>query len=898
MKKITPFVLIALFTSPAWLRGSQITVGSSPSIISCVGYLPYPCAPNDLAVHQESAPQTWNWNPSYNTIQIDPEFGERVVRVTDNNTIPTCFGSSTSNQSFSTPASGDVNAWSSDSSYFELPDNAGFDFLFSWNAATMQVTCDPVASEPQKWLPITGGVFGRAAADNHLLFGMNTATGTGCSLAFGCIQKFDVSQYANPSAVPVAVKDLSACAGTMPATLSALGKNWFTWTQALYISADDSRISWASGPVQNEGWFDLIYDQTANKCAWIDTRTGVYGGDLISGGTTSGGFPLTWSSPGAPTPPTITGTTSGSLTPGDTIKACLTLVGESNQGGGNNGTAANGSGVGETSCSAIQSIALGANTALSIPAPTLNAGGTFTSPFNPVPNGTPFNYYNVYACDNTAVPGCTPTLQTSPNLGCSMSAPSPSVTRTGSGTTTYTYTVEAVGANCNTWATATTTNAATLNGSNYNSITAAAVTGATRYRIIAGSFTYGTSTPPLESGTSPVTIYDSAAPPNAVQDNGSETRYFAAVGSVAGNLASTLTALTTTGPTAPPASTLGSLEHSSWMSLDGGTLSLSNETVATSLYWTLGSPTSTQCAITASYEQPPNSYTTCVGHWVLGYGGPIYDGGNPGQLDNNYDANYRPYGAIQSTATRWLTKFPPLDPNGTDSIDLHQSWNNNHGQGDASTPFLLSTESGAGNTSYDSPLYIGRGWAEEVLIVNPMTGVVSRLAHHRASGTAQYESNCSSGCENYFSHDPIAIISGDGKWAMFTSDFAWELGCDPTLSFPITAVSVGNPTTITISVPSGYTAPLANQVGTVLGTSGVAGLNGQWTITGTSPNFTLSGSNLSGTIGSLTNAQFQECTYNASGQVNGPAAASTCGSGSQACKSGASRGDVFVVEVR
>jgi hypothetical protein len=396
---------------------------------------------------------------------------------------------------------------------------------------------------------------------------------------------------------------------------------------------------------------------------------------------------------------------------------------------------------------------------------------------------------NVYACDQTASPGCAPTLQPAANLGCAMGTPNPTASLTGTaGSTTYNYIEEAVGPNCNTWGSVSVTNGpATLTSSNYVKVTAGAVSGTSvsQYRMITGNWMSGTAT--VDQGYLPGQIYDSGQS-GSVVDNGSEIIALSAVGTIPAGTASTLTAITALGPPASTLSTLGIFLHAQLMSPDGnwvewGQIALNGSNA----FWSFSSPSSEWCNLTAADENPPDSYVSCVGHAVMGYQGPIFDGGNNGQVDFNYDQNWRPIADIRSldvpagSVVRMITNFPATDPVcGVDYYDAHQSWNMNQGLGDLVSPFLVSTDASS-NSACMTPTYIGRAWAREIYVVDPSTGIVYRIAHHRASGTSHWLANCSLSphCESDLSHTSLATVSTSGRFAMFTSDMEWHLGCDP-----------------------------------------------------------------------------------------------------------------------
>jgi hypothetical protein len=936
MKKITPFVLFAVFTCPAWLQGSQMTIPAtrSPSTISCVGYLPYPCAAQHLAVRQESGLNVPINNTGAGlsmpagTIFIDPDFGERTVRVTDINTLPTCFNSTTQNTAIVAPGNPDLSIFSSDSQWFRVSDGNNNYWLYKFYPATMQVTCEPTSTDSLHSLP-WAPIFGRTPANAGIAFGTE-APSSGTPWV---IQSLNVT---NPGNTAQMYYDFSTCPGL--GWLTSMPAGSMQWYPGMFISNDDNRIEWTFGSVQNEGWLTAIYDKAQNECTWVDSRTGQIGGNLTTTGQMTGAFPLDWSFTRPPVRGTVSQATAGGggLISGHTYDICYSVAWETID-----------NGVGETSCSPIQRVTIsGPNNALSTPSPSQCTG-------YPNCDLVTWNYYNVYANDEANCGGaeCSYSqmyLQPAANLGCTQTVPSLSVSHVGTaGSTTYSYLAEVWGPHCMTFASGSTTSGnATLSSSNYNSLSVGSISGATWYRFTEGgkgnssvwnSTVYGSASVDAASSSGggsvmmPAIIQESSST-TSYNDKGGEGLALEAMGTIPcyNNMPSgsgwsqlfsliptsslwncnnntTLTALTTSGtPLAPTKSTLGFGIHAATFARSGTWMMWSSQANnGSEVMWNLGSTTVTMCNVTASVEYPTaNAYTQCPGHGATASQGQTQLSAIL-SLDPNFEVDYHNFSSFGTGAAINLygtSTWPALDPNGIDYYDSHVSWNNNNGV-DANSAQLISTEAASGATlnSFQGPLYIGRGLAREVYLMNP-NGTFSRFAHHRASGVPYYDGETclahgSGWCETY-GWESQAAISDDGHFALYQSDMSSSLGCDPTQSFPITAVTIGNPTTVTISIPIGSAAPLSNQVGTVVGTSGVAGLNGQWTITGTSPNFTLSGSNLAGTVGPVTGAQFQECTYNGAGQVNGPPVASNCGTGSQTCKAGMALRSVFITELK
>jgi hypothetical protein len=99
----------------------------------------------------------------------------------------------------------------------------------------------------------------------------------------------------------------------------------------------------------------------------------------------------------------------------------------------------------------------------------------------------------------------------------------------------------------------------------------------------------------------------------------------------------------------------------------------------------------------------------------------------------------------------------------------HASWNN--AQRDRIVPFISSTYRYPTSDAEPNPAW--RAWDDEILGVNPETGVVYRFAHHRSD--VRNDSNPQA---SNFWYEPIANVSPDGRWVLFTSNWEKMLGMD------------------------------------------------------------------------------------------------------------------------
>jgi hypothetical protein len=765
---------------------------NTSSVAACTGFVPDPCATSDLSARAITTPDNWNWKPAYNTIQIDPDFGERILRATDANTFPTCFGSATQNTTIATADNPTDHSWSSDSTKFMVEDTNGNHFLMGFNPATMQVSCLPWASSTNKQLPFYG-MFGRTAANAGQLIGASTYV----------LKSVQTSQYASGSPTYNTIKDLSTCSGLGFLSSAAFNFNkTMGWIPSPSVDVNDQYEFWTAGPMQNEGWLSvLVYNPngltsgnaTGQTCNWIDLRTGQTGGDTWSG--TVSGVTAGWGVGLSPSLPTFTATSGGSLTTGHTINITATLAMVCFP--GVSSCTINQAGLGESTPGTTQQVTLSAGaTAISVTAP-----GAYGNTDNQA-----WSHYNVYACDATVTPGCTPTLQPAANLVAgAVSPPTISVTVTSGSGTNWAYTCVAMTQNYTVWNSQTVSGGSTPN----NKITCGSVTAGIRYKVFRGTWgqggASGTATcDPIADAVNctaslygPVEIQDSGSPASSMTDSSAPGLPLSATGTIKASQTSTLTSLTGGGPVPPSYNTLGIPAHAALMDKKGLWVHWGQEPFPGDIYWQLGSSSVIHLNGTAANENPANSYVSAAGHGIMGWDGVIYNGGGPGAVDYNYDNNWRPSNALQTltansgpcaitagfpnvaTTCRMITTFPALNPSGASNIDQHQSWGNNAGPNDLLTPFFVSTDPAASN-SYQSPSVPGRAWESELYIVNPATGVVYRFGHHRTGGTDYVIANCSVSphCETEFHHLSLANVSDDMHWAIFTSDMLWHLGCD------------------------------------------------------------------------------------------------------------------------
>jgi hypothetical protein len=150
------------------------------------------------------------------------------------------------------------------------------------------------------------------------------------------------------------------------------------------------------------------------------------------------------------------------------------------------------------------------------------------------------------------------------------------------------------------------------------------------------------------------------------------------------------------------------------------------------------------------------------GHDALGYGWWI----NADSGEQAWDAaqwQSRPLDALDQR-TDLIT--PPLTPKVV-YLSEHSTWNN--ASAAARMPVISST------FRFNNEAAEWRAWDDEVIaIATEGESRVWRFCHHRSD--SRDEQNPAS---TYFWYQPIANVSPDGQWAIFTSNWEKTLGADP-----------------------------------------------------------------------------------------------------------------------
>jgi hypothetical protein len=223
----------------------------------------YNCSRSDFAIVQmpQSLPSVGNLSGA-NTIVTDPDFGSRILRVTDANTNP---AATFKNRTFVTAASGsaDENLWNTDSSLFIVQDSGANTYPFSFNSSTLHATRMYVASFPATnglVLP-TSGIWSRVSP--NILYTSHETV----------INKYDFSDQTNPPSLQP-VYDFTSSPNCLPAGFTV------TWSARGGVNGDDSvfGMAYSNSGGQGTGIYVVAY-KVGSGCSVLNTQTGQVNGD-------------------------------------------------------------------------------------------------------------------------------------------------------------------------------------------------------------------------------------------------------------------------------------------------------------------------------------------------------------------------------------------------------------------------------------------------------------------------------------------------------------------------------------------------------------------------------------------------------------------------------------------
>jgi hypothetical protein len=203
-----------------------------------------------------------------NSIVSDPDFGSRIVRVTDANTNP---AATNVNMTFVTTSSGsaDDNLWNVDSTLFTVQDTWADTYVYSFNSSTLQASRLYVSS-----FPATNGLMLSSSGNWSRVNSNLLYTNAGTSY-----YKYDFTDRTNPPS-PQLLYDFTSSPNCLPAGFTA------TWYTKGGVSGDDTvfAMAYSNTGDQGTGVYAVVY-KVGSGCSLLNTQTGQVSGDWGANGT-------------------------------------------------------------------------------------------------------------------------------------------------------------------------------------------------------------------------------------------------------------------------------------------------------------------------------------------------------------------------------------------------------------------------------------------------------------------------------------------------------------------------------------------------------------------------------------------------------------------------------------
>jgi hypothetical protein len=239
-----------------WLSAGAACTGQTPGgasqNIPSVGKCGPPeyCARSDRRI--ESYPDQPPAIGPAGSIISDPNFGSRILRVTDGRSDPKQAG-----RPLFTPSSAEQNPWNKDSTMFYVTTSGGSILLYHFDPATMTARQDRAANLN------LGGEPQFSFRDAKLLYGISP-------------RERVFKQYDTSSGHMADVNDPSKCVKLASGDLGG----------DITVSADDNRFTTTLGPQQDKYYMVYVYDRVQG-CRWYNTQTGEIDGQWGPKGTIS-----------------------------------------------------------------------------------------------------------------------------------------------------------------------------------------------------------------------------------------------------------------------------------------------------------------------------------------------------------------------------------------------------------------------------------------------------------------------------------------------------------------------------------------------------------------------------------------------------------------------------------
>jgi len=186
------------------------------------------------------------------SVITDPNFGSRIVRVTDESSDPKQAG-----RSLYTPSSAEQNSWNKNSTMFYVTTSGGSFLLYSFDPVTMKAR---LAANPRlNW----GGEPQFSFSRTNILYGMSHPDAV-------------FEQYDTATGKVTEINNPSKCVKLGPRDSG----------HTITVSADDNRFMTILGPKQDENYLVYVFDKRMG-CRWYNPETGEIGGDWGPKGTIS-----------------------------------------------------------------------------------------------------------------------------------------------------------------------------------------------------------------------------------------------------------------------------------------------------------------------------------------------------------------------------------------------------------------------------------------------------------------------------------------------------------------------------------------------------------------------------------------------------------------------------------
>lgn len=512
------------------------------------------------------------------------------------------------------------------------------------------------------------------------------------------------------------------------------------------VSVDEHVVGNGYQYVQDTGGLVVLYDSTqavGHRCSWINIFSGQVSNNGGAVQATTGFTPMP-----APAAPTLTGSTSGgSLACGDVYKVQVGFTLQNGTGTRNYG----GESLPSSSATVTPGVS-GSTCSITVTLPNAQPGG---SAGNLTASG-----FSLYACDNTANPGCSPVEQTNgTNPSGALARPViSSLTCTGGGSFSMTYQVVALnasGASVYSAPVSTNCNQFPTSGNFVTVKLASTIANATSCEVLrnypivtAGTFNCATGT--------------------SFNDTAQFPRYFVDQITSA-TINPTITSLYTNTPAPPTQTTAGELLHNIRIDQSGQWVTLH---VATPFCGPEGSTLNGYCplewhkgttAVLPDVRGGCTNSTICYPqpHETMGWSQlavHIGAGSNPCHI-NGVDIPVMLTLSDSIPAINASDTIFNCSHKDTQSGDTHWAWSNSI-QG-AQYPVFQDSYSGNGTFSGNSSHY--------VLPNVPWDGELQAWGTDGSNNHWRFFHNWTSGANGFYS-SPRGNISQNGQWYIFNSD--------------------------------------------------------------------------------------------------------------------------------